>query len=61
MLDSCVYKPLLMAVFSCLQIVPPTNKMKGAINEVCNWKKYEKASILLKIDAYDMIFLSIKG
>ena len=30
---SCVYWPLLTAVFSCLQIVPPMNKMKGAKNE----------------------------
>ena len=29
----CVYWPLLTAVFSCLQIVPPMNKMKGAKNE----------------------------
>ena len=33
-LDSCVYRPLLTAVFSCLQIVPPTNKMKAAKNEI---------------------------
>ena len=33
-LDSCVYRPLLTAVFSCLQIAPSTNKMKRAKNEI---------------------------
>ena len=33
-LYSSLDRPLLTAVFSCLQIVPPTNKMKGAKIEI---------------------------
>ena len=33
-LYSSLDRPLITAVFSCLQIVPPTNKMKGAKIEI---------------------------
>ena len=57
-LDSCVYRPLLTAVFSCLQIVPPTNKMKAAKNEIIE-KSRKRLQFYWK--EMPMIFLSRKG
>ena len=55
---SCVYWPLLTAVFSCLQIVPPMNKMKGAKNEISG-KSRKMLQFYWK--CMFMIFLAVKS